>query len=79
MLDDSFRNIELDEVRNIESKGLQISLKKKKMDNILGNTFQEEDNIRRPRRTTIKTTSYNITSKKSFIINNKGKTLIYIY
>jgi len=28
---------------------------------------------------TIKTISYDITSKKNFITNNKGKILVYIY
>ena len=49
------------------------------MDNTLGNTLQKEDNIRRPKQTAIKTTSYNVTNKKNFITNNKGKTLVHIY
>ena len=49
------------------------------MDNILDDTLQKEDNIQRLKQITIKTTLYDVTSKKSFITNNKGKTLVYIY
>ncbi len=49
------------------------------MDNILDDIFQEGGNIRCLRRTTTKTTSYDVTSKKGFITNNKEKALVYIY
>ncbi len=77
--DDSFRSIEPDEVRSIESEGPQVPPREKKVDNTLGDTLQEGGNTRRPRRTATKTTSYDVTSKKGFMTNNKGKALVHMY
>jgi len=61
-------------IGDIESKSLLVPSKKEEIDPTSGNIQS-----RHPRYTAVKIVSYNVTNKKDFITNNKGKALMYIY